>query len=479
MSLSRRSFSKVAAGTICAGLAGGCKRRKAVVDAISEDSKDSNPVQVVRTACPLDPDRQVSILGLGGVRLPVLSGNLGSQSDPVDYEYGSRLVDYAYRHGVNYFDTGYHYHSGDSERFFGYALSKYPRESYFLCTKMPTWSVNSLDDAKRIFEEQLKRCRVSYFDNYMLHSLVKEETYERVYIKNGVLDYLKEERAKGRIKHLGFSFHGQSPFMERLLEDEAFETALILVNGIDWLGANNSKRLHELLVKKDLPVFVMEPLVGGRLAKLRPEAHQLLQSVDRDRSDAAWAFNFASSRKNVVTTLTGFTRFEHLRENILTFSNPKIKDMSGSAETTFLRAMELERGGGEDVPCTNCKYCMPCPYGVDIPKIFSWWNGQVKWKGLPSLSDGEGNSRKRRAFLDSYFSSIDKLRNASRCIGCERCETACPQWQFKIPVELVKIDEFVEKVRECEPDYGCNDAKSCVSYLKRMSAKAIRKMLGR
>lgn len=416
--------------------------------------KDENPGQrVLRRPSPLDPTREVSVLGLGGVRLPVLSGNLGSQDDAVDYETGSRLVDYAIAHGINWFDTGYFYHKGDSERFYGHALSRHPRESFWFCTKAPPWNISSLADARRIFEEQLKRCRMDYFDVYMLHSLCREEDYERTFVKTGALDYFREEKAHGRIRHLGFSFHGREDFMDHILASQQWDVVTILMNGIDWRGANRSESLLGKLRAKGVPAVGMESLAGGRLARLRPGAHELLRKARPELTDAAWSLKFAAERPGMMTAMTGFTKFEHLKENIATFDAKGYRRLTTDDEKVYLDAIRIETGDGAGVPCSECKYCMPCPYGLDIPGIFHWWNMKIKWDRLPSPTDPSDHAA-RLAFLDGYYGLVGWFRGADRCIGCARCEKKCPQWQFKIPEEMAKIDAFVESLLRTESDYA-------------------------
>ena len=440
--LTRRAF---AAGTASLPFIG----RSAEPEALP----DENPGQIVlRRPSPLDPRREVSTLGLGGVRLPVLSGNLGSQKDPVDYAAGTRLVDYAIAHGINWFDTGYFYHEGDSERFFGHALSRHPRESFWFCTKAPPWNISSLADAKRIFEEQLKRCRMDYFDVYMLHSLCREEDYERTFVKTGALDYFREEKARGRIKYLGFSFHGREDFMDHILASQQWDVVTILVNGIDWRGANRSESLLAKLRAKKIPAVGMESLAGGRLAKLRPDAHALLAKRRPELTDAAWSLKFAAERPGMMTAMTGFTKFEHLKENIATFDAKNCRPLADEDLAAYEKAIAIEVGGKDGVPCSECKYCMPCPYGVDIPGIFHFWNMVIKWSRLASPTD-PADHEQRLGFLRGYYALTGRFRGADRCIGCSRCEKKCPQWQFNIPKELARIDAYVQSLHRAEPDF--------------------------
>ena len=411
---------------------------------------DENPGEIVlRRPSPLDPTREVSTLGLGGVRLPVLSGKLGSQDDAVDYETGSKYVDYAIAHGINWFDTGYFYHKGDSEKFFGHALAKHPRESFWFCTKAPWWSIGSRADAERIFEEQLARTRLGYFDVYMLHTIMRQEDYEKAFLKTGALDYYREQKAKGRIKYLGFSFHGREDFMDYLLQNGPWDVVTILMNGVDWNGAYRASSLLKKLTAKGIPAVGMESLAGGRLARLKPEAHDMLRKRRPELSDAAWSLKFAVERPGLMTAMTGFTRFEHLRENIHTFAAKTYRPLSPEDVTEYLAAIKVNSGGGEGVPCSECKYCMPCPYGLDIPAIFHFWNQTVKWGSLPSPT-GAADHGARLAFLNKYYRLVGRFRGADRCIGCGRCDRKCPQWQFKIPEEMSKIDAYVESLLRTE-----------------------------
>lgn len=449
--ISRRKFATMAAAAALGP--------RALADWFDDDLKDPNPVQVLQRPSPLDPGTKVSILGLGGVRLPVLSGNLGSQEDPVDYELSSKMISYAIRHGINFFDSGYFYHNGDSERFYGYALSKHPRESFHFVTKAPPWNITTLADAKRIFQEQLDKCKMSYFDCYELHSLVREEDYERTFIKTGAIEYYKEEKAKGRIKHLGFSFHGRPEFLQRILDEGWAEVVTILVNGIDWKGVNFSEQLYGMIEKKGLPVVVMEPLCGGHLAHLKPAAHNFLKAAAPGKTDASWSLRFAAHPKNVMTVLTGFTRFEHLQENVGTFAADAYKPFTAEEHEVYAKAIVAENSGIKGVPCSGCKYCEPCPYGVNIPQIFHFWNQTVKWCGLPAWND----KPTRRAFLQKYLNRFPVLRNASRCIGCKDCAKRCPQWQFTIADELAKIDEYFRAIEKENPDL---EQPLCVELVK-------------
>ena len=377
------------------------------------------------------------------MRLPVLSGNLGSQEDPVDYELSSKMISYAIRHGINFFDSGYFYHNGDSERFYGYALSKHPRESFHFVTKAPPWNITTLADAKRIFQEQLDKCKMSYFDCYELHSLVREEDYERTFIKTGAIEYYKEEKAKGRIKHLGFSFHGRPEFLQRILDEGWAEVVTILVNGIDWKGVNFSEQLYGMIEKKGLPVVVMEPLCGGHLAHLKPAAHNFLKAAAPGKTDASWSLRFAAHPKNVMTVLSGMTFMEHLQDNLKTYC--PLKPLT-EEEQHFLEEIGTEMANYNTVPCTGCKYCMPCPYGINIPAIFTHYNKCLTEGNAPQENTSPTYARERRAFLIGYDRSVPKLRQADHCIGCGQCSPHCPQ-RIDIPKELQRISDYVDRLK--------------------------------
>lgn len=410
---------------------------------------DGRRVRVAQRPSPFEKGKTISVIGIGGVRLPLKDkGKLGSQIGPVDYEVGSRYVDYALEHGINFFDSAWKYHQGDSERFFGYALSKHPRESFTFCTKMSPWGIKTLADAKAMFAEQLKKCRMDSFDIYQLHSVNRPEDYERTFVKTGIIDYLREERSKGRIKRLGFSFHGRPDFLKELLDMGIWEAITILVNGKDWESANRSKELLAMISSRGIPAIGMESLCGGGLARLKTAAHKLLQTAEPGSTDASWSLRFAASAPGLVTALTGFTRFEHLEENVRTFDERVYRPFTPEQHRVYAKAIELEMGGVKGVPCSECAYCMPCPYGVDIPGTFHVWNSQVKWHGMPDSSDHKATRR----FLESYRRRVPFLHDASRCIGCGDCGKRCPQWQFDIPTELAKIDEWVQAARRREFD---------------------------
>ena len=288
--MSRRTALKLMGAGIL-GLAGmaGWNREQIIAfldrDAAAHENGDDS-VHVKRRLYPAS-GTELSLLGFGAMRLPTRQGD-------IDEELAQKMVDYAYRHGVNYYDTAYMYHGGESEAFIGRALSKYPRESYFLVDKMPTFMITDPADVPQIFEEQLRRCRTTYFDNYLLHSLSSRADFERIYLDGGGLDYLRQQKAVGRIRYLGFSFHGDPPFFDYLMDNFTWDCVMIQLNYLDWNepdeapdGARQGGSLYRKAMEKNTPCFVMEPVKGGRLADISSSAESVLRARQPDWSPAA------------------------------------------------------------------------------------------------------------------------------------------------------------------------------------------------
>lgn len=360
----------------------------------------------------------VSLLGFGTMRLPQTDSE-----DPaaIDYPKAQEMIDYAMAHGVNYFDTAYTYHKGQSERFIGQALKKYPRESYFLATKMPTWLLKSKDDLKRIFEHQLEKCQVEYFDFYLVHD-INVDDYDN-FIQYQMYDFLAQKKAEGKIRHLGFSFHDTPELLQQVASSYDWDFAQIQLNYIDW-ELQNAKRQYEILEELGLPVIVMEPVRGGALATLNPEAVSILQSCQPDASPASWALRYAASLPAVLTILSGMSTLAQVEDNTRTLKDAK--PLTSSERQVLEQAYTAYRSSLA-VPCTNCRYCMDCPAGVDIPKNFTAYNQYAVTKN-------------KIGFLISYRLLGDK-KQASSCVHCNRCVTLCPQ-HIPIPEELAKISRF-------------------------------------
>jgi len=434
-----------ALGLIGAGAAGGFLyglSRSDLLEFLRSDEKCPDKFMVARRPFPAEPGREISVLGYGGIRLPIKNRH----KNEIDEELGFALFDYAYRHGVNYFDTGWVYHEGEGEKFFGRALRRYPRDSFMLADKLPTWLVKKPEDAPKFFEEQLKRCQVDYFDNYLLHSLGNPDEYRRVYKSFKVMDYLKEQLARGKIRHLGFSFHGKSPLLKEVLDDYPFSHCLIVMNALEERQNPDLVKQIALLQERKIPIFVMEPLGGGRCASLNPAAKQVLEAHQPGVSPAEWAFRWALSKHGVQCVLSGMGRLHWLKENIRTMSAERFRPMTADEQVVYGKAIDAYVKY-KTVACTGCRYCLPCPYGVEIPEVFTWWNSFAGLGRLPAEKGPNDSQALRREFLASYSHAVNPGCGPEKCIGCRKCKVACPQWVFSIPDEMRKIDAALAKVR--------------------------------
>lgn len=404
---------------------------------------------------PKNGDR-LSLLGFGCMRFPVLPEASRPGGPEIDEPAAFRLIDYALAHGVNYFDTAWPYHAGMSEVVMGKALSRHPRDKYFVSDKMPGHMNPSLDEAKKIFEAQLERCHTEYFDYYFLHSLQRLEQYKECYEDKGVLEYLIAEKRAGRIRNLGWSFHGNQEMLEYLLASGVdWDMALVQLNYHDlmheykpqsWLSNSTPAEprwILETMRQTDIPLFVMEPLLGGRLARLNRKSLTVLQEERPNDTAASWAFRYVASLPNVVSVLSGMTYMEHLQDNLKTYS--PWAPLSDRETSVLQKALNIFVTG-DIIRCTACSYCMPCPYGVDIPAVFIHYNNCVDDEQVPKGERSADYIKARRAFLVGYDRSVPELRQAMRCTACNECLRRCPQ-EINIPAELSRLGAFAEKLR--------------------------------
>ena len=383
-------------------------------------------------------DLKVSLLGFGCMRLP--------RPDPdqqdIDYELGGKMIDYAYRNGVNYFDTAYPYHDGKSELFIGQALKKYPRESFNLADKMPTWLLHSEEDGERIFQEQLKKCQVDYFDFYLCHSLSSEDGFVKAYEQTKVLDYLRGRRKAGQIRHFGFSFHGTPAELEKILKHNDWDFVQIQLNYLDW-NLQDAKRQYEILAENGVPCVVMEPVRGGNLNTLCEESVNILKAERPDRSVASWAIRFAATLPNVLTVLSGMTAPEQVEDNVKTMTD--FEPLTKRDYEVLKSALQAYLHTGT-IPCTGCRYCMDCPSGVDIPKVFAVYNKCATEGHLPvSFGDESSSEEGLKLFLGAYAALPEKNR-ASHCVSCKKCMQHCPQ-KIQIPDRMKEIATMTAALR--------------------------------
>ena len=397
---------------------------------------------------------RVSLLGFGMMRLPSIDNRSAREGNSeIDQEMVNRMVDYAIEHGVNYFDTSPAYCQGKSEASTGIALSRHPRNKYFVATKLSNFARSTWPREKSIemYHNSFKALQVDYIDYMLLHSVGNGgmEEFENRYIKNGILDFLLEERKAGRIRNLGFSYHGDINVFDSLLAQNdkyKWDFVQIQMNYIDWKNANeindrnvDAEYLYNELVKRGIQAIIMEPLLGGRLSNLPDNIMARLKQQEPERSVASWAFRFAGTYPEVLTVLSGMTRMEHLQDNLHTYSTDKELDFLQDTATLMMQY--------PTIPCNDCKYCMPCPYGIDIPAILLHYNKCLNEGNIITNPQDDNYSKARRAYLIGYDRSVPKLRQANHCIGCNQCSPHCPQ-SINIPHELHKIDAYVEQLKQ-------------------------------
>ena len=455
--ISRRDFLKAmsAAGLATAGLVA-CGGNNGNTPAGTQEPTG----EMTYRTNPTSGDR-VSLLGFGMMRLPSVGGRSAREgNEEIDQEMVNQMVDYARAHGVNYFDTSPAYCRGLSERATGIALSRHPRDSYFVATKLSNFAPSTWPRQASIdmYHNSMKELQVDYIDYLLLHGIgmgddgMKE--FNARYMDNDVLEYLLEERRAGRIRNLGFSYHGDIRVFDYLLSRHDYykwDFVQIQLNYLDWKYAKqinprntDAEYLYGELQKRHIPAVIMEPLLGGRLSNVPDNIVARLKQREPERSVASWAFRFAGSFPDVLTVLSGMTRMEHLQDNLRTYS--PLKPLS-EEEFNFLQDTATMMMQFDTIPCNDCKYCMPCPYGIDIPAVLLHYNKCLNEGNIPASSQDPGYRNARRAFLVGYDRSVPRLRQASHCIGCNQCSPHCPQ-RINIPAEMQRIDHYVERLKQ-------------------------------
>lgn len=366
---------------------------------------------------------KLSALGLGAMRLPTINGN----DAEIDEKAAEEMVSYAMEQGINYYDTAWGYHSGNSETVMGKILKKYPRESYYLATKFPGYDLSNMPKVEEIFEKQLEKCGVEYFDFYLFHNVCEMNIDAYLDEQYGIYTYLMEQKKKGRIKHLGFSAHGSCEVMKRFLDAYGadMEFGQIQMNYLDWTF-QDAKAKTELLASYHIPIWVMEPLRGGRLATLSEKYEQILKKLRPQETIPAWAFRFLQTIPGVTVVLSGMSNFEQLKENIETF---------GTDSPLNQKEMDAVLSNAKDMidsvlPCTACRYCTShCPQGLDIPKLLALYN--------------EHNFTGGGFIAPMALMAIAQDKQPAACIGCRSCEKVCPQ-QIKVSEAMA---DFASKIQ--------------------------------
>jgi predicted aldo/keto reductase-like oxidoreductase len=450
--ISRRNFLKtLGAGSVATTAAiYGCKPNNTV----SAEGGSIGEVPTDKMTYRINPHTgdKVSLLGYGCMRWPLRTNSNGEEE--VDQDAVNELVDYAIAHGVNYFDTAPVYVRGWSETATGIALKRHSRDKFFIATKMS----NHRADAPRTFEageamyrKSMRDLQVDYLDYYLLHGvgLGGMDDLRKRFFDNGLLDFLMKERKSGRIRNLGFSYHGDVEVFDYLLAmDYQWDFVQIQLNYIDWLHASgwntNAEYLLGELEKKNVPAVIMEPLLGGRLSRLSVPALSLLKNLRPQESAASWAFRYAGTPESVLTVLSGMVYMEHLQENIRTYS--PLEPINDEEYTALEKVTDIMMND-DYIECTECQYCMPCPYGLDIPKVFGHYNRIISAGQRLRSSKDENYKQARQAFLIGYDRSVPKLRQANHCIGCGICKPHCPQ-TIDIPKEMRRIDLYAEQLKQ-------------------------------
>ena len=456
--INRRTFLKLfGAGSAATALTlAGCKNKQAEI-AVEEYKQQVEPPvgKMTYRINPFTKDK-VSLLGYGMMRLPGKADN----PDEYDQEMINRQVDYAIEHGLNYFDTSPVYCQGKSEYHTGIALSRHKRSEYFVATKLSNFhpDAQTREGSIAMYKNSMKQLQVDYIDYYLLHAIGGGmDEFNRRYVDNGLMDFLLEERKVGRIRNLGFSFHGYKEVFDEVLamhDKYHWDFVQIELNYLDWNFANeindrnvDASYLYAELQKKGIPAVIMEPLLGGRLANLPQYLVNELKQRAPEKSVASWAFRYAGTPEGVLTVLSGMTYMEHLKDNLLTFS--PLTPMTPQEQQYLHEEIARKIFGLENIPCNDCKYCMPCPYGIDIPAIFIHYNKCKNEGTLPNNSGDENYRKLRRQYLIGLDRVVPRERQADHCIQCGQCEPHCPQ-SIRIPRELQKINEFIERLKQGE-----------------------------
>ena len=439
--MDRREFLKRSGAVAAAAGLAACAPKAAESGSSSQEEAALGPM--------LQHFPGVGVLGYGCMRWPMTKDAEGN--DVIDQEKVNALVDEALEHGVNYFDTSPVYLRGDSERASAEALNRHPRESWLLATKLSNFANATYENSVKMYRRSLKIFKTDHIDYYLLHAIGSAEDFNRRFGSTGIMDFLLKEREAGRIRNLGFSIHSHKEGFDSMMELHPkyhWDFVQIQMNYLDWTHAGgrntNADHMYAELSARGIPVVIMEPLRGGGLATLTKPQTARLKAIEPDRSVASWAFRFVGSFPNVLTALSGMTYKEHLEDNLRTFCN--FKPLS-EEEFKMLEEIADEQSRFSLVGCTGCQYCMPCPYGIDIPGIFRFYDRSVVDGTYVKGPEQERYARARRKYLAEYDKAVESARQADHCISCGKCVSSCPQ-HIRIPRELQRIDKYIEEIKQ-------------------------------
>lgn len=368
-------------------------------------------------------DKKLSALGMGTMRLPLA----GKDESQIDESQTARMFDYAIEQGINYFDTAWGYHSGQSEIVTGKTLARYPRDSFYLATKFPGYDLDNMDKVEEIFHKQLEKCQVDYFDFYLIHNVCETNIEGYLDEKYGIVEYLLKQKEEGKIHHLGFSAHGSYDVMKRFLEawGTQMEFCQIQLNYLDW-KLQDARAKVELLNEYHLPIWVMEPVRGGMLASLAPEHEAKLKALRPEEGIPAWAFRYLQSMPEVTMVLSGMSNYEQMKDNIATYAEEKpLNQQETEAVMEVADAMIAQ----DTLPCTACRYCTDyCPNELDIPTLLGHYNEH-------KISNG--------GFLAPMaIAAMPEDKRPGACVGCASCEAVCPQ-QIKISEAMADLAKMI------------------------------------
>ncbi len=444
--MKRRDFIKISgAAALTAACAPAAPRKGG--------STDEGPEEMVYRVNPRNGDK-VSLIGFGCMRWPMEKDENGK--DVINQEAVNEMVDYAIAHGINYFDTSPAYLQGQSEKAAGIALSKHPRESYYIATKLSNFGDFSPEASIQMYHDSFEQLKTTYFDYYLLHSIGRggSEAFRRRYVDNGLVPFLLKEKEAGRIRNLGFSFHGSRPEFDYFMQlydsgEMHWDFCQIEMNYVDWKHADgvrnvNADYLYAELDKREIPIIIMEPLLGGRLANVPEGIARQMKEREPDKSIASWAFRFCGSYPRILCALSGMTNMDPLLDNIKTFTHFRPLNQE---ELEFLEHMAVQMMEYPLVNCTDCKYCMPCPWGIDIPGVFQHYNRSVTEGTYAQSREQKDYAKLKKAYLVSYDRAVATVRQADRCIGCGECLSHCPQ-SIPIPDQLNRIAHYIEQLRQ-------------------------------